>query len=74
MPICKSESLQKAGKIERILVLPYCVLIFSDTIEAYACGVEKANITKFLSFFGIKYILDRSLEYHSCTEKERTID
>ena len=63
MPDCESESLQEAGKIERVLVTPYFVLIFSDPIEAYACELEKANITTFLGFFGTKSILDRSLEY-----------
>ena len=63
MPDCKMAGEQDMGKIERVLVTPYFVLVFSNPIEAYACEVEKARLTTFLGFFGTKSILNRLLEY-----------
>ena len=63
IPDCKMSGQEDSGKIERVLVTPYFVPVFSDPIEAYACEVEKANLTTFLGFFGTKSILDRSLDY-----------
>ena len=63
MPDCKMKGDQDTGKIERVLVTPYFVPVFSDPVEAYACEVEKANLTTFLGFFGTKSILDQSLDY-----------
>ena len=50
------------GIIEVVKITPYFAQIFSDLIEAYACEIEKSQIT-FYSFFGTKSILDRTLEY-----------
>ena len=51
------------GLIEVVEITPYFTQIFSDLIEAYACEIEKSQITTFYSFFGTKSILDRTLEY-----------
>ena len=64
IPECNiKDEMRAPGLIEVVKITPYFTQIFSDLIEAYACEIEKSQITTFYSFFGTKSILDRTLEY-----------